>query len=226
MVVVDDDSLLSSSNRKTPAKKAKTYTASEQDTIDRLTCRLKSEGHYCQYRKELADLVKYLDDNVPNLQQAPNTDDHSVHLSTVKKSWCYLAKGNLQNVKQFVWELAGCGDPDKIERGEKMLRDRGMPRIPQENTKPGTKQERIKACYVMRVLRSIEGEIIDSTHPDFGWEQNIGLHDIVSQESMKQIEKNGQLMFGGKMFQGQVDAGYCPLCLYSSQNHQTLNNHV
>ena len=28
------------------------------------------------------------------------------------------------------------------------------------------------------------------------------------------------------MFQGQVDAGYCPLCLYSSQSHLMLNNHV
>ena len=224
-MVADDDSPLSSSNRKTPAKKAK--TASEQDTIDRLTCQLKSEGHYCQYKKELADLIKYRDDNVPNLQQALNMDDHSAHLSTMKKkSWCYLAKGNLQTIKQFVQDLAGCGDPDKIECGKKMLRDRGMPGIPEENILPGTKQECIKARYVMRVLRSIEGEIIDSTHPDFGREQNIGLHDIVSQKSMKQIEKNGQLMFGGKMFQGQVDARYCPLCLYSSQNHQTLNNHV
>ena len=100
-----------------------------------------------------------------------------------------------------------------------MLWDRGMPGIPQDNTLPGAKQEWIKARYVMKVLRSIEGEIIDTTHPDFGWEQNIGLHDIVSQESMNHIKKNGQIMFSGKVLQGKVDAGYCPLCPYSSQNH-------
>ena len=227
MVVVDDDSLLSNTTWKTPAKKAKTYTDSEQWTIDRLNLWLKSEGQHCQYSKELADLVKYWNENVPNLWQAPNMDDHSAHLATVKKkSWCYLAKGNLQTVKQFMQDLYRCGDLDKIERGEKMLQDRGMPRIPQENTPLGAKRECIKACYVMRVLRSIEGEIVDSTHPHFGREQNIGLHDIVSQESMNWIEKNGQLMYGGKMFQGQVDAGYCPLCPYSSQSHWTFNNHV
>ena len=58
MVVVDDDSPLSNTTQKTLAKKAKTYTASEQRTIDRLNLRLKSKGRHCQYSKELADLVK------------------------------------------------------------------------------------------------------------------------------------------------------------------------
>ena len=123
---------LSNTTQKTLAKKAKTYTASEQRTIDRLNLRLKRKGQHCQYSKELADLVKYRNENVPNLWQAPNIYDHSEHLATMKKkSWCYPAKGNLQTVKQFMQDLYGCGDPDKIECGEKMLLDRGMPGIPQ-----------------------------------------------------------------------------------------------
>ena len=149
VVVVDDDEPLSST-QKTPAKKAKTYTASEQETIDRLTLWLKSEGRHCQYSKEFVDLIKYQNANVPNLRQAPNTDNHSAYLATVKKkTWCYPAKGNLQTVKQFVQDLCRCGDPDKIEHAEKVLWDRGMPKIPQENTPLGTKRERIKARYVI-----------------------------------------------------------------------------
>ena len=129
-------------------------------------------------------------------------------------------------MRQYLWDFVDCGDPEKIKHGEHMLQDQGMPRIPQENTPPGAKRERIKAHYVMRILRSIEGEIIDTTHPDFGWIQNIGLHDIISLESMNRIEKNGQVIYGGQVFQKKVDAGYCPLCTYSSQNHQTLNNDV
>ena len=78
----------------------------------------------------------------------------------------------------------------------------------------------------MCILRSIEGELIDMTHPNFGWVQNIGLHDIVSPESMNRIKKNGQIIYGGQVFQKEVDAGYCPLSSYSSQNYQMLNNHV
>ena len=78
----------------------------------------------------------------------------------------------------------------------------------------------------MKVLRSIEGEVIDAKHPDYGRDQNIGLHNIVSLVSMKKIERNGQMTVRGKMISGRVDYGYCPLCLYASQNHQTLNNHV
>ena len=129
-------------------------------------------------------------------------------------------------VKQFLWDLKDCGDPEKIRHGEHILWDRGMPGIPQENTPTGAKQECIKASYVMCVLRSIDGEVIDMTHPNFGRVQNIGLHDTVSPESMNCIEKNGQVIYGGQVFQKKVDARYCLLCTYSSQNHQTLNNHV
>ena len=122
--------------------------------------------------------------------------------------------------------LYGWGDEKKIERGERMLWDRGMLGIPQEVSKKDFKRERIKAHYVMRVQRSIEGEILDVTDPNYSWEHNIGLHDIVSLESMNRVEKNGQLVYGGKTFMGQVDARYYPLCLYSSQSHCTLNNHV
>ena len=141
-MVVDDDDPLTGSMPKTTAKKAKMYSTAEQDTLDRFSLKLKSEGWNCQYSKEMADLVKYWNENVPNLRQAPNTDDHSAHLATMKqRSWSYPAKGNLQMVKQFLQDLQGCGDPEKIQRGDKMLRGRGMPRIPQDNTPPGTKWE-------------------------------------------------------------------------------------
>ena len=61
----------------------------------------------------------------------------------------------------------------------------------------GGEQEPLKAHYVMKVLRSIEGETIDAKHPDYGWEQNIGLYDIVSPTSMRKVERSGQTMVWG-----------------------------
>ena len=79
---------------------------------------------------------------------------------------------------------------------------------------------------MMKVLQSIEGETIDTKHPDYGRDQNIGLYDIVSLASMRKVERSGQITVRGKSIKGSVDYGYCPLCPYASQNHRTLNNHV
>ena len=112
--------------------------------------------------------AKYRNDHVPSLRGALNTDDHSAYLSRVKKeSWSYPAKGNLTPVWQFIRELEGCSDEEKRHQADKTLRDKGMPGIPQDNTKKGEKWELMKARYVMQVLRSIEGEIIDTKHSGY-----------------------------------------------------------
>ena len=56
---------------------------------------------------------------------------------------------------------------DKRCQADKTLRDKGMPGIPQENTPKGEKRELIKACYVIKLLQSVKGEIIDAKHPDY-----------------------------------------------------------
>ena len=78
-----------------------------------------------------------------------------------KESWSYPAKGNLITVRQFIKELEGCSDIKKRCQADKTLRDKDMPGIPQENTPKGEKWELIKACYIMKVLWSIEVEIIE-----------------------------------------------------------------
>ena len=75
---------------------------------------------------------------------------------------------------------------------DKTLWDKGMPGIPQENAAKGGKRELIKACYMMKVLQSIEGETIATKHPDYGRDQNIGLYDIVRPASMRKVERSGQ----------------------------------
>ena len=164
---------------------------------------------------------------MPGLRGTPNTDDHCTYLSDVKKeSWSYPAKGNLITVWQFMKELAGCKDAEKRHHADKTLRDKGMPRIPQDSTPKGGKRELIKACYVMWVLGSIEGEVIDAKHPNYGLDWIIGWFDIVSPASMKKVEKNGHITVQGKVISRKANYRYCPLCLYASQNHRTLNNHI
>ena len=146
---------------------------------------------------ETAGLTKYHNDHVLGLRGAPNTDDHSAYFSEVKKeSWSYPAKVNLSTVRRFIKELEGCPDADKGCQVDKTLWDKGMPGIPQENILKEGKRELIKACYMMKVLWSMEGEIIDAKHPDYGRHQNIGLFDIVSPVSMKKVERSSQMTVG------------------------------
>ena len=227
MIVDDDDDPLPDRPKGTGKKdKSCAYTEDELAGLNVLLLWLKSEAQSIQYTMETTGLTKYRNDHVLDLKSAPNTDDHSAYLAKVKReSWSYPAKGNVLTIRQFVEELKGCLDPEKRLQADKVLQNMGMPGVPQENIKGG-KREMIKARYIIYVLRSIEGETIDCKHPDYGRDQDIGLYDIVSPASMRVVERSGQTTVQGKSIKGSVDYGYCPLCLYASQNHRTLNNHV
>ena len=94
--------------------------------------------------------------------------------------------------------------------------------ILQESLKAGP----IKCQYVIFVLRSVEGLIINACNSDYGRDWNIGLYDIISLASTRKVEKRGTLIYKGRVVQGKVTYGYCPFCSYTSMNHQTLNNHI
>ena len=100
--------------------------------------------------------------------------------------------------------------------------EKGMMGILQESLKAGL----IKCRYVIFVLRSVKGLIIDACDLDYGQDWNIRLYDIVSPASTRKVEKSSTLIYKGRVVQGKVTYGYCPFCSYASTNHQTLNNHI
>ena len=106
--------------------------------------------------------------------------------------------------------------------GDNVLQEKGMMGIPQESTKAGP----IKCRYVIYVLRSVEGQIINAHDSDYGRDWNIRLYDIVSLASTKKVEKGSSLIYKCRVIQGKVVHGYCPFCSYASTNHHTLNNHI
>ena len=219
VVVDDDDSTPLPGKQKTPKKSL----PAEEEATEKLVQRLKGEARGVQYNLELSVLVDYRNKFIPNLRGPPNTDDHSKYLSQVRDiSWSYPAKGNLWTACQYFQELQTCKDREMVEQGETVLRDRGMLGIPQESGKSGP----IKARYVIRVLWSAEGVIIDARDSDYGRDWNIGLYDIVSAASTKKVERHGQIVWKGRSVSGKVSYGYCPFCSYASTNHRTLNNHI
>ena len=119
---------------------------------------------------------------------------------------------------------AKCNDAEKIEKADKMLREKGMSGVPDESMVDG-KREKCLARYVMQVLQNKAGVVVDKHHADWGRDQNIGLYDIISPMSMTKIERSGSTRFQGKSLPAKVGHGYCPMCPYASSNHRTLNNH-
>ena len=79
-------------------------------------------------------------------------------------SWSYPAKGNLITAHQYYQDLKASKDQEAIEAGNNVLREKGMMGIPQESAKAGL----IKCWYVIYILRSVEGQIIDALDSDYG----------------------------------------------------------
>ena len=223
VILEDDDSTPLPGKTKGAGKKTRTQNPGKEEAIEALVQHLKGEARSVQYNLQLAILTEYRNLHIPNLKGPPNTDDHSAYLSSVRDmSWSYPAKGNLITARQYYQDLKASKDPEAIEAGNNVLWEKGMMGIPQESAKARP----IKCWYVIYVLHSVEGQIIDACDSDYGWDWNIGLYDIVSLASTKKVEKSGSLVYKGRVIQGKVAHGYCPFCSYASTNHRTLNNHI
>ena len=223
VVLEDDDSTPLPGKIKGMGKKARTHNPGEDEGFEALSQHLKGEARAIQYNLELAILTEYWNLHIPNLKGPPNTDNHSAYLSSVKDiPWSYPAKGNLITTCQFFKDLKASKDREAIEVRDNILQEKGMMGILQESLKAGP----IKCRYIIFVLCSVEGQIIDARNLDYGRDWNIGLYDIISPASTRKVEKSVTLIYKGRVVQGKVTYGYCPFCSYASTNHQTLNNHI
>ena len=84
----------------------------------------------------------------------------------------------------------------------------------------------IEPKYFIRVLQKKSVGIIDRCDSRHGEDQNIGLHDLVSQLSMHRVNTKQNVTVNGHTYLNEIDAGFCPFCNYHSGCHRTLNNHV
>ena len=223
VILEDDDSTPLPRKIKGTGKKACTHNLGEDEGFEALSQCLKGEAWAVQYNLELAILTEYRNLHILNLKGPPNTNDHSAYLSNVKDvSWSYPAKGNLITTRQFFKDLKASKDWEVIEVGDNILREKGMMGIPQESLRARP----IKCRYIIFILRSVKGLIINACDSDYRRDWNIGLYDIVSPASTRKVEKSGTLIHKGRVVQGKVTYGYCPFCSYTSTNHRTLNNHI
>ena len=80
--------------------------------------------------------------------------------------------------------------------------------------------------FAVHVLMDCEGNPIDCDHQEYGKEQNIRLHDVVSPAAMARVTAQETYIVDGIPTTIKADNAYCPFCAYTASNHRAINNHV
>ena len=151
-----------------------------------------------------------------------NGADHSAFLlGRLQKEGNYMnkksgRKRNLMSVNRLLsWIAKYANEPEKrLKEAHQMTRAtflmvQGMP-----NGNKCTQE------LVVCVLMDCEGNAIACDHSEYGKEQNIGLHDIVSPTAMARVTATETYIMDGVPTTIKADYTYCPFCSYACLNHQ------
>ena len=170
------------------------------------------------YRKNLpADLLDTI-----------NGADHSAYLlGRLAKEGNYMnkksgKKRNLMSVKRLLSRIATYADePEKRLKEAHQMTKATFPMV--QGMPSGNKCTPEVAVHV---LMDCEGNAIACDHPEYGKEQNIGLHDVVSPTAMTRVTATETYIVDGIPTTVRVDNAYCPFCAYACSNHRAINNHM
>ena len=153
-----------------------------------------------------------------------NLDDHSAYLTLVQKDLSQYPHWNVMSSHRFLKQLEDHGLEAKADRVRSVI-DKGLNSYALARKLPANALV-IKPKYFIRVIQKKTGIIIDRRDRKHGEDQNISLHDLVSQLSMHQVNIKQSVTVNGCTYLTEVDAGFCLFCNYHCSCHKTLNNHV
>ena len=71
----------------------------------------------------------------------------------------------------------------------------------------------------IQCLMDCDGNKIDSDHPRYGKEQNVGLHGVIHPATMARVTTKETFDIDGFETTAKVDHAYCPFCGYSCSVH-------
>ena len=131
-------------------------------------------------------------------------------------------KRNLMSVDRLLFQIAKyANEPEKrLKEAHQMTRAtfpmvQGMP-----------SGDKCTPELAVHVLMDCEGNAIACDHLEYGKEQNIGLHDVVSPVAMARVTATETYIVDGIPTMIRANYAYCPFCVYACSNHQAINNHV
>ena len=217
---------------KVPKKKKKKSAELERFRLEQRETKAKEMArakHWkLQHDQDFKALRNYRKTLPADLLDTINGADHSAFLlGRLQKEGNYMnkksgRKRNLMSVDCLLsWIAKYANEPEKrLKEAHQMTRAtfpmvQGMP-----------SSDKCTPELVVRVLMDCEGNAIACDHSEYGKEQNIGLHDVVSPAAMARVTATETYVVDGVPTTIKADYAYCPFCSYACSNHRAINNHV
>ena len=143
-----------------------------------------------------------------------NTKDHSAYIDIAKAHPGTVIKKSVFSIAAY-WQVLWLkdGDTSKFDRevGAAFKKSAKGSRVPDT--------EKVAIDQIMLVCQHENGVDVAYGDPDgFGYPGMMGLWDLHSSDALSWAKM--------QLANGQVDANFCPMCLFWSMNNKTLNNHV
>ena len=165
----------------------------------------------------------------PDLLETINGADHSGFLLEKMKldDGNYMSQKNghdrnLMSVKRLLTRIAKYAtEPEKRLREAQQFINSTFPMVQGMPSRDKCSPE-----LVVRVLMDCHGNVIDCDHREYSKEQNLGLHDVISQVAMARVTARETHVVKGIPTTIKTDHAYCPFCSYTASNHRPINNHV
>ena len=217
---------------KVPKKKKKKSAKLEKFQLEQREAKVK-EMAWVKHRKLQHDQVfkalRNYRKNLPaDLLDTINGADHSTFLlGRLVKEGNYMnkksgKKRNLMSVKRLLSWIAMYAN--ELEKRLKEAHQMTKATFPMVQGMPSS--NKCTPVVAVRVLMDCEGNAIACDHPEYGKEQNIGLHDVVSPTAMARFTATETYIVDGIPTTVRVDNAYCPFCAYACSNHRAINNHL
>ena len=162
------------------------------------------------------------------LLESINGADHQGYLmGRYQKEGNYMSKKcghkrNLMTVERLLTRIAKyANEPTKRLKEAQQIIKSSFPMV--QGMPSGDK---CTPEYAVRVLMDCEGNLIDCDHQEYGKEQNIKLHDVISPAAMARVTAWEIYIVDGIPTSIKADNAFCPFCAYTASNHRAINNHV
>ena len=178
-----------------------------------------------KYLLECPELIQYRKKNISERQWGSvNLDDHTMYLREARKDKSLYPHNNVMSRDWLIVLLEKYGLKEKVDKVRAVIKKGLNTYAPSGMLAAGDPV--IEPKYFIPVIQKSNGEVMDRRDEEFGDDQNIGLHDLVSQMSMHWVTTTQNVTVNGCTYLVWIDSGFCPFCQYHAECHKTLNNHV